>query len=89
MDLNLMPLLLQELHDVLCAFTDICLVLQEAMQGPANSWKKLLLDFALQNPIIQSQCEAIKISFHCNFSSQRRQVPHKEGLLILKEKGRF
>lgn len=78
---DLMSLPLQELHDVLCAFTAISLVLHGTMQGHANSWNEFLLDFALENPVIQWECEAIKISsFHCNFASQRRQVPYKEGL---------
>lgn len=74
--LDLMSLLLQELHDILCAYTEPCKATQTAE-------KKLPLDFALENPVIQWEREAIKISSFHNFASQRRQVPHKEGLYDL------
>lgn len=81
--LDLMSLLLQELQDKLCVFTDFCLVLHRTMQGHTNSWEKLPLDFALENPVIQWEREAIKISSFHNFASQGRQGPHKEGLYDL------
>lgn len=51
------------------------------MQSHTNSWKKIPLDFALENLVTQWEREVINISsFHYNFASQRRQGPHKEGL---------
>lgn len=62
------------------------------MQSYVNSWKELLLDFTLENPAIQWECEAIKTSLlHYNLilppNGENKHIARKVSMTLGEKEG--